>query len=115
MRSFGICDSVACLILVASMQGCGKTEDSAKTQDSAVVVANSIQVEDLIGNWAAGTGRGTIIKLPDGSLQLVNDHNDVSRGEIHGKTLECQEWSVTGQLSVDKKIITWSNGSVWNR
>jgi hypothetical protein len=76
---------------------------------------NPIQTEDLTGNWVAGTGQATVEKLPDGSLKLVNDRKDVSSGKINGGILDCKEWSVTGQLSLDKKSLVWSNGSAWNR
>ena len=117
-----MCYSFAGLILVASIQGCGKTEGPktvvsppASVPTAAVKFTNPIQAEDLTGNWAAGTGQASVEKLPDGSLKLVNDKKDVSSGRINGGILNCKEWSVTGQLSLDKKSLVWSNGSAWNR
>jgi len=117
-----MCYSFAGFILIASIQGCGKTEDTttvvsppAAVPMTAMRFTNPIQPEDLTGNWAAGTGQATVAKLPDGSLKLVNDQKDVSSGKINGGILDCKEWSVTGQLSLDKKSLVWSNGSTWNR
>lgn len=121
-----MCYSFAGLILAASIQGCGKTEDSktvvsppasvpTAAPTATIKFVSTIQAEDLMGNWAAGTGQATIEKLPDGSLKLVNDKKDVSSGKINGGILDCKEWSVTGQLSLDKKSLVWSNSSAWNR
>lgn len=122
-----ICYGFAALMLCASIQGCGKSEDPKAVGTAAQVspqapapmrnmkFSSTIQAEDLIGNWVAGSGQATVDKLPDGSLKLINDKKDVASGKIDGGVLDCKEWSVTSQLSLDKKSLVWSNGSTWHR
>lgn len=107
------------LILVASMQGCGQSEESKSAAATASVEKMNfsavIQPEDILGTWTAGTGQATVDKLPDGSFKLINENKGVATGKIDGGKLDCKDWNVIGQLSLDKKTLVWSNGFVWQR
>lgn len=112
--------SLMSFILAGSMFGCGQPSEGTKQlgtapQAAAPTFASAIQAEDLAGAWVAGDGKATVEKLPDGILKLVNDKGHVAHGMIAGGTLDCKEWSITGQLSSDKKVLHWSNGSTWHR
>jgi hypothetical protein len=121
--------AVAASVLFFLLQGCGKSEvaSEAKTSGSSQVskpaeavpappsYAASITSGDLVGSWTAGTGKGTIVALPDGSLTMTNESNMVANGKISGSVLECQDWKVTGRLSQDKRSLVWSNGAVWKK
>jgi hypothetical protein len=117
-----MCYGFAAVILVASIQGCGKSDDSkavvstpAPVSTETMKFSSVIQAEDMVGSWFAGSGQATVEKQPDGYLKLTNDRKDVAHGKIEGGIMDCKEWSVTVQLSQDKKVLVWSNGSTWHR
>jgi hypothetical protein len=121
--------AIAASVLVFLLQGCGKSEVASETKmggsgqtvkpAEAVLApmsyAASITAGDLVGSWTAGTGKGTIVALPDGSFTMTNESNMVANGKISGGVLECPDWKVTGRLSQDKRSLMWSNGAVWRK
>lgn len=123
--------SLICVLSVFSisvMQGCGKNEDPKSVTGSSTAIVNppatvaateqfssTITKSDLVGDWSALGGRGTIEALADGSFKITNENKNIDNGIIKDGVLRTKDWKVTGRLSQDKNSLIWSNGAIWKR
>jgi hypothetical protein len=75
----------------------------------------NIAVNDVVGDWAAGSGVAHIMHTTGANLIITSETGLRAFGEIEDGRIIVPNWVVSGRLSIDKKRIEWSNRFVWNR
>jgi hypothetical protein len=69
---------------------------------------------DLTGEWEI-SGKPTFIKRVDEQLTVVNEKYESASALIRGGEVVVPDWSITGSVTPDGRVIAWSNGAIWRR
>jgi len=70
--------------------------------------------EDILGSWAIH-GQPTQIKREGSHFLLINERGKLSKAKTVDGYIVALDWNIDGRLSDSKRMIIWSNHTLWTR
>jgi peptidoglycan/LPS O-acetylase OafA/YrhL len=87
----------------------------SSTRNYTVQWAPEIEANNIKGEWMAFGSLARISIAGDNLLKIQNESNLTASGKISGNVLEVAEWGVAAMLSMDRRVLFWSNGVIWEK